>query len=201
MKLRHVHRVFALAVGAFIILHLINHMALFWGPQAHLRVQGWVQPLYRNPVVEPVLLIGFGIQLYTGLRLLWQRRWPGRFWPRVQFVSGLALAFFLVQHVGAALLTRAFGGGLETNVYWAAAVVRDWKLAWYFAPYYVVGVSALFAHLAAALALRGGYRLAAKVLFGFGLAFALALVLALSGGFFEIQLPAAYEAYLTQFGI
>ena len=189
MKLRRLHLAFGFAVGVFILLHLVNHVALFWGPQPHLTMQGWIQPLYRNPVVEPALLVGLSIQLYTGLRLLWQRRWPGRFWPQVQFVSGLALAAFLVQHVGAALLTRAFGGGLETNVYWAAAVVSDWKLAWYFAPYYIVGVSALFAHLAAALALRGGYRLAAKVLFGFGLVFAFALVLALSGGFFEIQLP------------
>ena len=49
MTARRLHRITAYPVAVFIALHLANHIALFWGPEAHLAVQSLLRPIYRNP--------------------------------------------------------------------------------------------------------------------------------------------------------
>jgi len=68
--------------------------------------------------------------------------------------SGAILLLFLVQHVGAALYVRAFLPSIDTNIYWAASVVHSKPLSLYFGPYYFLGVSAVFLHIAAFVAWR-----------------------------------------------
>jgi hypothetical protein len=69
-------------------------------------------------------------------------------------VSGLYLAFFLVQHVPAVLIARAGDPPIDTDTRFAAAVLQGWG-GLYFAPYYALAVAALATHLAAALQVRG----------------------------------------------
>ena len=197
MRLATLHRLLGLSLSVFIVAHFANHVALFWGVEHHLIVQEALRKIYRHPIVEPILIAGFAIQLGLGTRLLLKRGWPRRFWPRLQSASGLILMLFLVQHVGAAFYTRAVWPSIDTNVHWAASVVSQTNSALYFIPYYVLGVTALFIHIAAFVALKKRSQRVAYALCIFGLVFSISLVMALSGAFFEIDLPLPYHSYLT----
>lgn len=197
MTLTALHRLLGLSLIVFIIAHFANHAALFWGVEQHLAVQNALRKVYRNQFVEPVIIAGFAIQLGLGMRLLLKRGWPRSFWSRLQWVSGLILTLFLVQHVGAALYTRAIWSSIDTNVYWAASVVSQTHSALYFVPYYILGVAAVFAHIAAVLALKKRRKGLAYTLCIFGLVFSISLVMSLAGAFFEISLPAPYLSYLN----
>lgn len=197
MTLTALHRLLGLLLIVFIIAHFANYAALFWGVEQYLAVQNVLRKIYRNQFVEPVLIAGFAIQLGLGMRLLLKRGWPRSFWSRLQWASGLILTLFLVQHVGAALYTRAVWPSIDTNVYWAASVVSQTHSALYFVPYYVLGVAAFFAHIAAVLALKKRRKGVAYTLCIFGLVFSISLVMSLAGAFFEINLPAPYLSYLN----
>lgn len=145
MTLRRLHRLNAALLGLFLALHLSNHAALVWGHAAHTAVMEALRPLYRNSLVEPALIALLAAQVALGLTLVRRRGRPSGGWALAQTVSGLWLALFLVQHVGAVLWSRP-----DTGTAFAAAVVRDWPLAAYFIPYYIAAVAALATHLAAA---------------------------------------------------
>jgi len=197
MTLTALHRLLGLSLVVFILAHFANHAALFWGLEHHLAMQDALRKVYRHPFVEPLLLAGVATQLFMGARLLSKRRWPRRFWPRLQWASGLILLLFLIQHVGAALYTRAAWPNVDTNVYWAASVVSETYSALYFAPYYTLGVAAFFVHISAFLALKLRCRRVAYFLCIFGVVFSVSLVMALSGLFFAIDLPLPNLEYLN----
>ena len=197
MTLSALHRFLGLSLIVFIISHFANHVALFWGVEQHLAAQDALRKIYRNPFVEPVLIAGFALQLSLGLRLLLRQGWPRRFWPRLQLASGVVLILFLVQHVGAALYTRAVWPSIDTNIYWAASVVSQTHSALYFVPYYVLGIAAVFAHIAAFLATKKRLQRHACALCALGAVFSISLVLTLAGAFFGIDLPPPYVLYLN----
>jgi len=145
------------------------------------------------------LLLGFAAQIIIGARLLWQRGWPPRLWPRIQTISGAALALFLIQHISAALLTRAVKPEIDTNIYWAASVVSRPEFAAYFAPYYAIGLAALIAHLSAWIAMKKRMPRLAYCVLGSGFLASVTLVGALMDGFHPIESPDAYKAYLDAF--
>lgn len=151
--LARTHRWTAAALGLFLLLHLGNHLALAGGFAAHGAVMGALRPLYRAPLIEPVLIALFALQISLGLALA-RRRGLGRGWAAAQVASGLYLAFFLVQHVPAVLAARRATPPVDTDAHFAAAVLQGWP-ALYFAPYYTLAVAALATHLAAALHFRG----------------------------------------------
>jgi len=197
--MRKWHRLSGVVLGGFLILHLGNHIALFWGPEAHMRLQDQLRVLYRHPLIEPVILAAAVTQIVTGLNILWRRGWPKLPWQKVQSVSGLLVAAFMMQHIGAALATRAFKTTIVTDIYWAASVVSRPAFALYFAPYYTIGVAALIVHIAALVALQGRRPQLARTLAILGAIFATLLVATLAGAFFDINLPAANNAYLDSF--
>ena len=144
------HRCFGLALLVFIAAHLVNHTMLAFGAQAHIDMMERLRAVYQHPLVESVLIVGLGVQIVLGLRLIRARGKPDSAWAWAQALSGAYLLFFLVQHVPTVLLTRAFTD-TDTNVYFAAAVVSELPLVLYFAPYYTLAVTAVFTHLAAAV--------------------------------------------------
>lgn len=147
MPLTRLHRLNAAALGLFLALHLANHATLIAGQAAHGAVMRALRPLYRNAVVEPVLIALFVAQIVLGLLLIRRRGWPRGRWAVAQVASGVTLALFLVQHVPVVLVTRATR---DTDTAFAAAVVRGMPGALYFVPYYSLAVAALALHLAAA---------------------------------------------------
>lgn len=153
---RKLHRFGAVPATIFVLAHLANHLAALGGIAAHLRFMEAARLVYRQPVVETLLLLGVVLQAGSGLRLLvsgWKRRRGWLAW--LQAGSGVYLALFLLIHVSAVLAGRALLG-LDTNVHFAAAGLQAWPTSLFFVPYYFLAVLAVFAHLGCALARRAG---------------------------------------------
>lgn len=194
-RIRHFHRWIAFALCCFLLLHLGTHLAAIWGPQAHGEMLLAVRPLYRAAWLEPLLLLAFIVQIGLGARLL-VHRWPDRrssVWSWLQIGSGVIIAIFVLMHAGAALAARHLAG-LDTNFYWPAGTLAIAPLKYGFAPYYALGVSAVFVHLAAALHFNGRAA-AAPFVATAGVLLALLLVLIFSGAFYTIELPDTYRDY------
>ena len=147
------HRLTAIPVAAFAVLHVAIHLAALGGVEAHVNFMRVARLAYRAPLVEPLFLLCVATQVGTGLRLLvrgWARRGGG---IRAQALAGGYLAGFLLLHVGAVLLGRGVLH-LDTNFYFAAAGLHVSPPRFFFRPYYVLAVVAIAAHLGCAAARR-----------------------------------------------
>ncbi len=203
MNVRKFHRLNALFLTAFIVLHMVTHLSGLWGIEAYNATQKILRLLYRNPVVEPLLLASAVAQIVLGAGLLTKaiRRGIRGVWARIQVVSGGIFLLFFVQHLTALVLVR-WVDGMNTNFYWPASVMRDAPLVWYFTPYYFLGVSALFVHIGCATRqqmIRVGHRRSAGHVFwaitAVGIILAVQIDSMLLGVFFDIQLPDAWIRY------
>jgi hypothetical protein len=153
-RLRRLHRLNALALGIFIAAHLGNHLILIVGAKAHLAFMDILRTVYRIGLVEAGIVLLFIAQIALGLTLAVHRGRPRGSWAWLQTLSGLYLVFFLTQHIAAVFWARSAFAPFDTNVYWAAAVVKRPPLSLYFLPYYGLAVLSVFAHIAAALHFR-----------------------------------------------
>ncbi len=198
MSSRKFHRLSACVLAAYILLHLSNHLLAVAGAHAHIAFMEAIRPLYRNAVVEPLLLACVLFQCGSGIWMVlrgWKKRYGLVAW--LQAGSGIYLALFLFFHVGAVLFGRA-ALKLDTNFYYAAAgfVLMPYEL--FFAPYYFFAVCALFTHLGCAaywqVEARSpiARRLAIAVPAGIGLLAALLINLALAGVLHPLDIPAKY---------
>lgn len=198
------HRLNALFLALFILMHMATHLSGLWGVEAYNQTQSFFRLIYRQPLIEVLLLSSFILQSIVGLVLLvrgWRRgtRHP---WGRVQLISGVLVLAFVAQHLTAMALAR-WGDGLNTNFYWPASVMSGAPFTWYFTPYYFVGVTALFVHFGCGLRLqllRQGQKARARLAFWLvslvGALLATLIVVMLLQGFYDIQLPAEWVVYL-----
>ena len=181
---RRMHRISAVLLGTFGVLHLCNHPLVAAGADTHQVVMGVLRRLYRTPVAELLLYAAIGAQVASGWTLFRLSRGAcgERRWRRY---SGAFLSFFLVAH-GLAAQYQRHVAGLDSNAYWAAAVLV-WPWALWFVPYYILGVTSFVVHLGAVF----GVRAARSAAFGVGLA--AVIILGLSGVFHPLDIPAAYQ--------
>lgn len=181
MTLRRLHRVLAILLGLFLLLHLGNHLAGLFGQEVHLSVQKALRTVYRAPVIEAILLAALAVQLGLGLMLLARRRRL-----TLQSVSGSYLALFLAIHVGVILGARQ--QGIETDLAFAAAGLHapaPWPVV--FALYYGLAVAAVFSHLSVPLSRWSPGLRRAMVVAGLGLA--VGLVALLTGWVTPLTIP------------
>ncbi|MEO0585023.1 MAG: hypothetical protein AAF135_22615, partial [Bacteroidota bacterium] len=136
MKRKTLHRYAGLYISLFIFLHLINHLAVLWGPQVHITLMEKLRPIYRHPVAEGILLLTIVFQIQSGILLFWKtRRQKLPFWNRVQRGSGAYLAIFLMNHLLAVVVAR-YVLQLDTNLYFGATGLNSFPYALFFIPYY-----------------------------------------------------------------
>jgi succinate dehydrogenase hydrophobic anchor subunit len=186
---RRLHRAAGVVLAVFLMVHVANHLAALAGVEAHIRFMDATRRVYRQPVVEAVLLLCVALQAASGMRMLWtgrRRRRAALAW--LQAGSGACIALFLAIHVGAVLAGR-IAGGLDTNFYFAAAGLHVWPFMLFFVPYYFVAVAALFVHLGCAL------RRGRAVVAGFsaiGVVVAGLIVATLMGKMVHVEIPARY---------
>jgi succinate dehydrogenase/fumarate reductase cytochrome b subunit len=189
MAPRRVHRAVGAVLAVFVAVHVANHLAALAGVEAHIRFMDAARRVYRQPVVEAMLLLCVVLQAASGLHMLWagrQRRRGMLAW--LQAGSGAYVALFLAIHVGAVLAGR-IAGGLDTNFYFAAAGLHVWPFMLFFVPYYFVAVAALFVHLGCSL------RRGRAVVAGFsavGVVVAGLIVATLMGKIVPVEIPARY---------
>ncbi len=200
MTLTKLHGTNAKLLGIFIVLHFANHALLLGGRQLHLGFIENLRAFYRPWFIEYPLFALFAVQIIMGIVLIAKRGRPQGYWGWAQVVSGGYIAFFLMQHLVAVVVAR-LTYDFETTTYWAAAVVSRPPFVYYFFIYYVLGITAVFIHVAAAMRFANWPEPATgvqKVLPIVGLAFGFAVVSALSLGSAD-ELPAEYRNYLNDY--
>ena len=199
--LHKLHRASACVIGAYVAVHLFNHLLALRSVEAHIQFMESFRHIYRNPFVEVLLLACVTFQVGSGIYFI-KNRWGQRhgFFERVQALSGGYLAFFLLVHVGAVLFGRA-ALDLDTNFYYAAAGMHVPPFQYYFVPYYFLAVVAIFGHIACAVHwltrdnLSGQTRnYFAYTILAVGIMVATLIVAAFAGAFYEIKVPQEYRA-------
>ncbi|MEO8247786.1 MAG: hypothetical protein ABI589_00300 [Burkholderiales bacterium] len=200
MHTRALHRASAIALLTFALAHLANHLASLSSVSLHIAFMEVLRHVYRQRVVESLLFLCVAFQVLSGLFMVIRGR-KGRhgFIPWLQAASGVYLAFFLLVHVSAVLFGRAVLR-LDTNFYFAAAGFHVAPYQYFFAPYYLLGVLALFTHVGCALywrmpaGSRGPRALAVALPVVFGGIVSLLIVLSLAGLLRPVAVPAEYKA-------
>ncbi|MEP1421220.1 MAG: hypothetical protein ABJK59_05570, partial [Erythrobacter sp.] len=179
--------------------HFVTHFSSLGGASLHTQTLGWGRLLYQFPLIEIGLISAFAAQVVIGIRLLAaiRKRLRKDRWHWVQFASGCYLAYFIVQHTAAALITRLFVG-LDTNFYWIAGTLTLEPIKYYFAVYYTLAVIAFVSHLLAALHFRKPRRWHTPAL-ALGPVVGAAFVLGYGGVFETATLPLEYRDYFASF--
>jgi len=204
MNLRTLHRTSAFVIAAFACVHLTNHLVSLLGVPSHIAFMEGARKLYRQPVVEVLLLSCVAFQVASGLWFVirgWRQRQGGVAW--LQAISGAVLVFFLLVHVGAVLYGRTVLH-LDTNFYFAAAGLHVPPNQFFFAPYYFLAILALFTHLGCAAywhlqaASVPSRRLAVALPVLVGAVVSLLIVLSLAGKIQPVDVPEKYKATYTR---
>jgi len=200
MQARRIHRLTAILLGLFIVSHLIVHLFALGGIEAHMAALDAVQWTYRHPLGEAILVGAILIQIVTGVRRLKAKRKSPSKWAKAQVYSGLYLIMFLIVHTSAALYTHHIFG-LETDFYWAAGSMGISPVKYMFWPYYFFAILAMFVHFACAVHFgwKGKMGWLKKSLPVIGVIVALAIILPISGAFYDIQIPEAVMEYYRKY--
>lgn len=189
---RSLHLASGALIGTFLLLHIGNHLAMFADQGAHIALMEALRPIYRNPVVETLLMLALAFQIGSGLTMIWRSHAERHGWLAwLQAGSGLVLVLFILNHVAAVWAGRLMMG-LDTNYHFAAAGFHA-GLAWFFVPYYFMGVAALFIHGGCALAWRLRSKAVPLIVMALGIVLAAGFVTAMATD------PAIPRPYLESF--
>jgi len=119
----HRRLVLAHGVSASVILllligpHIVNHAAGLWNGPVHIAIMDVLRRVYRNDIVQPVLLALIGFQILSGTALVrWRMRMPSDFLGTVQTMSAVFVGVYFLAHMTAVFATRHTG--TDTNWIW-----------------------------------------------------------------------------------
>ena len=146
--MKRLHRFTGILVSVFVIAHLFNHGIAYFGIEEHRAVMNALRTVYRIPIIEFLLIGSFLFQSISGLFLFWKlfKKSNKTSFEKVKMYSGLILGLFLIQHIGATVGSRLYYE-FDTNFYFAANVVLQKPLLYYFIPYYFLGIMAFAIHV------------------------------------------------------
>ena len=200
MKIKEVHFISGLTITIFIGFHLFNHLVSVFGAENHIELMDKFRLVYRNSIVETILLTTVFIQIISGLNLfLSKRKLVIGVYEKLQIWTGLYLAFFLLIHVGAVLTGRHILK-LDTNFYFGVAGLNTFPLNLFFIPYYGLAILSFFGHIAAI-----HYQKMKKKLFGLtieqqsnlilikGIIVTVIILFGLTNGFTGVEIPEEYN--------
>lgn len=149
MKLKSIHYFTGALFFLFVIAHLTNHLFSLSSFDHHIAIMETLRLIYRNVIVETILMIVLIVQIVSGLKLFKSKRGIKKdFFENLQVLSGLYLAVFLIIHLSAVWAGRLFLK-LDTNLYFGIAGLNSFPHLLFFIPYYSLAILAFFAHLAA----------------------------------------------------
>jgi len=149
-KLRHIHASSAIVLATFALAHVFNHSLAIINLGMHTAVLHVLRLVYRQNVGQTILIAAVGVQVCTGLAMVWKyylrRASPLR---NLQLVSGVYLAVFLVTHLITVFTTRQ--SGIDTDFGWASHAPAGLLAGLSYVPLlprYSLAVLAVFVHLA-----------------------------------------------------
>ncbi|MEO9476603.1 MAG: hypothetical protein ABJG41_13760 [Cyclobacteriaceae bacterium] len=147
--MKRIHYLSGVTISLFIGVHFFNHFMSVFGAEMHIEVMESLRVVYRNIIIETILMAAVLIQIVSGgMLVLTKRKEQKTFYQKVQVYTGLYLAMFLVIHVSAVLSGRLLMG-LDTNIYFGVAGLNTFPFSLFFIPYYGLAVLSFFGHLAA----------------------------------------------------
>jgi hypothetical protein len=153
-RLAVAHGVSALAILLlFVAPHIGNHLAGFWSGPVHIAIMNVVRRVYRNDIVQPVLLALIGFQILSGTILVRRRmRMPSDIFGTVQTMCGAYIGVYFLAHMTAVFAARY--AEIDTNWAWLTrpndsllASLSKLRLI----AHYWVGPIAIVAHVACGL--------------------------------------------------
>jgi hypothetical protein len=117
-RLAVAHGVSALAILLlFVGPHIGNHLTGFWSGSVHTEIMSAARHIYRNDVVQPILLALIGFQILSGIVLVGRRmRMPGDTFGTVQTMCGVYIGVYFLAHVTAVFAARY--ADIDTNWAW-----------------------------------------------------------------------------------
>jgi len=90
----------ALIIAVFLGWHLLDHLVAVWSFDANTKVTDALRVWYRSALIQPALVALFGLQLVTGLRLLWTKiARDTDLYASVQTATGAYLAIYVMSHL------------------------------------------------------------------------------------------------------
>src|SRR5690625_979881 len=69
MKIKNIHFISGVIIAIYVFFHLVNHLFGFAGVDRYMEVMESFRIVYRNPVVETLLLVAVAFQVVTGVTL------------------------------------------------------------------------------------------------------------------------------------
>jgi hypothetical protein len=197
--MKRLHYVSGLIIATFVTFHLLNHLSALYGPEQHIATMNSLRVVYRNPVVEVVLLGAVLVQIVSGWRLFRStRRTDTTFFQKLHRWTGLYLAGFFLIHLGAVLGGRLVLH-LDTNFYFGVAGLNTFPFNLFFVPYYGLAILSFFGHLAAIHHQKmtrtvAGLSPAAQAvgILWVGAVVTVVILYGLTNGFRGVPIPAAY---------
>ena len=199
MNLRKIHYSSGIILSIFIGLHLFNHLFSIFGADKHIELMNTLRLFYRNIFAESVLFMAELFQIVSGIRLFrFKRKLASSFYDKLQLLSGLYLAVFLVFHT-AAVLGGRFLLQLDTNFYFGAAGLNTFPFNLFFVPYYGMAIISFFGHISSFHFLKMkhtflGYTpgVQSRAIFVFGILLTVAILYGLTNHFNGHSIPAEY---------
>jgi hypothetical protein len=153
-RVRAAHGISALGIVAiFLLLHLANHLTFILGPDTYRAVMKGVRHVYRQEVLQPLLVALFLFQVGSGLYLATRAvAQPMDRFRTFQIASGIFLVVYVLGHMNSVFVYARLYLGIDSD--WAfatgapAGLVRDaWNIR--LVPHYGLGVFFVLSHLAA----------------------------------------------------
>ena len=201
--MKSLHRITGILISIFIVAHLGNHLLAIYGIETHIKVMETLRPIYRNPFIEPIIIIAFTCQSISGVRLFYNlyKREDKSPLDRIKMYSGILLALFIINHIVATIGQR-FYFELDTNFYFAARVVVQDPFYYFFIPYYFLGIMSFGVHLAAVHRDKISKYISphqARIhyygIIGLFLLISIMILLVFTGSFYDIRIPEVYNVY------
>jgi succinate dehydrogenase/fumarate reductase cytochrome b subunit len=101
----------------FVGPHIVNHVAGFWSGPIHIAVMNAVRRVYRDDIVQPMLLGLIGFQILSGTALVRRRiGMPSDLLDTLQTMSGVYVGVYFLAHMTAVFAARYTG--TDTNWNW-----------------------------------------------------------------------------------
>jgi hypothetical protein len=149
LNIRKIHRASGMIIACFILVHLFNHLCSVLSEEQHIQLMKVLRVGYRNIVAETILLSAVIIQVISGFKLFSStRNIEHTLIDKLQRLTGLYLAFFLLFHTSAVLAGRMVLN-LDTNFYFGVAGINTFPFNLFFVPYYSLAIFSFFGHLSA----------------------------------------------------
>ena len=152
--LRIAHGVSALAlVMIFLALHIANHLTFPAGERTYDAVMKAFRHVYRNDILQPLVVALFLFQVGTGLFFVWRlTAAPSDRFRTFQIASGVYLAFYVLGHMDSVFIFAREYLGIDTGWGFATGaptgLLKDsWNIR--LVPHYWFGAFFVLAHLAA----------------------------------------------------